>query len=159
MSKPDTGAKVLAQNRKAYHDYEILDTVEAGLSLWGSEVKSMKAGNVSLQGGYAAIHHNEAFLYSVNVAPFEQANRQNHDPLRPRKLLLKKKEIRKLFGEVQTQGVTLVPLKLLERRGLIKLVLGLAKGKKHYDKRHALKQRDENREIDRSVKNYKGRIG
>ncbi len=154
-----SAAKTLAKNRKAYHDYEILETLEAGMVLMGSEVKSIKASNVSLQGGYAAIFDGEVFLHGVNVAPYTQAGNDNHDPLRPRKLLMKKKEINSLLGTVQTQGITLVPLALLERRGLIKVVIGLARGKKHHDKRETIRRRDEERELSRDLKNYRGRIG
>lgn len=151
--------KVLAQNRKAWHDYEILETLEAGMVLVGSEVKSAKGGHVTIQAGYVAIHNGEAMLHGVNIAPFVQAGPHNHDPLRTRKLLLHKKEIDRLAGVVKTKGITLIPLKVVEKRGLLKLDIGLARGKRDYDKRHSIKEKDENRDLQRELKNYKGRIG
>lgn len=151
--------KVIATNRKAWHDYEVLETIEAGMSLVGSEVKSIKAGHITLSSGYAAVIDGEAWLHHVNVAPFAQAGPMNHDPLRPRKLLLKRKEIDKLSGLLKTKGITLVPLKVVEKRGLIKVDIGLVKGKKAHDKRDAIRKKDENRDMDRELKKYKTKVG
>jgi SsrA-binding protein len=149
---PKGEGKVLAQNRKASHDYIILDTVEAGMVLTGTEIKSVRKAKINLKDGYASIRNGEVFLQNVHISPFEQGNIFNHDPLRTRKLLLHKKQIRYLIEETKTTGVTLVPLKVYLRNGVAKVLIGLAKGKKSYDKRDALKQKDMKREIDRALK-------
>lgn len=149
---PKGEGKVLAQNRKASHDYIILDTVEAGMVLTGTEIKSVRKAKINLKDGYASIRNGEVFLQNVHISPFEQGNIFNHDPLRTRKLLLHKKQIRYLIEETKTTGVTLVPLKVYLRNGVAKVLIGLAKGKKSYDKRDALKQKDMKREIDRAMK-------
>lgn len=150
--------KVLAQNRRAWHDYEILETFEAGISLLGSEVKSAKAGHITIQSGYVAIHDGEAFLHAANISPFAQAGPNGHDPLRTRKLLLKRKEIERLHGLLKTKGLTLIPLKAVEKRGYVKIDLGLVRGKKDYDKRHDIKRKDENRDLERDLKGTKLRV-
>ena len=149
---PKGEGKVLAQNRKASHDYIILDTIEAGMVLTGTEIKSVRKAKINLKDGYASIRDGEVFLQNVHISPFEQGNIFNHDPLRTRKLLLHKKQIKYLIEETKTTGVTLVPLRVYLKNGVAKVLIGLAKGKKSYDKRDALKQKDMKREIDRAMK-------
>lgn len=149
---PKGEGKVLAQNRKASHDYIILDTIEAGMVLTGTEIKSVRKAKINLKDGYASIRNGEVFLQNVHISSFEQGNIFNHDPLRTRKLLLHKKQIKYLIEETKTTGVTLVPLKVYLKNGVAKVLIGLAKGKKSYDKRDALKQKDMKREIDRAMK-------
>lgn len=139
---PKGEGKVLAQNRKASHDYIILDTIEAGMVLTGTEIKSVRKAKINLKDGYASIRNGEVFLQNVHISPFEQGNIFNHDPLRTRKLLLHKKQIKYLIEETKTTGVTLVPLKVYLKNGVAKVLIGLAKGKKSYDKRDALKQKE-----------------
>ena len=154
MSDND-GYKVLSDNRKARFLYDILETYEAGLQLMGTEVKSIRAGKVNLQDGYALIRNGEAWLINVHISPYTSSSQYfNHDPRRTRKLLLHRQEIRKLIGKVEQQGLTLVPLKLYLKRGLVKVSIGLAKGKKLHDKREDLKRRQDQREIQRAMKNY-----
>ena len=149
---PEGEGKVLAQNRKDSHNYIILDTIEAGMVLTGTEIKSVRKAKINLKDGYASIRNGEVFLQNVHISPFEQGNIFNHDPLRTRKLLLHKKQIKYLIEETKTTGVTLVPLKVYLKNGVAKVLIGLAKGKKSYDKRDALKQKDMKREIDRAMK-------
>ena len=149
---PKGEGKVLAQNRKASHDYIILDTIEAGMVLTGTEIKSVRKAKINLKDGYVSIRNGEVFLQNVHISPFEQGNIFNHDPLRTRKLLLHKKQIKYLIEETKTTGVTLVPLRVYLKNGVAKVLIGLAKGKKSYDKRDALKQKDMKREIDRAMK-------
>ena len=146
------GIKIVAQNRKARHDYEILDTFEAGIALEGAEVKSLRAGKANLRDSFARIDGGEVWLYNMHISPYEKGNRYNHDPKRTRKLLLHKSEIRRLIGKVQERGFTLVPLKLYFRNGKAKLELALARGKKMHDKRRDIAERDARREIDRILK-------
>jgi SsrA-binding protein len=146
---PKGEGKQVAQNKKAYHDYFIEETFEAGIVLQGTEIKSIRAGKVNLKDSYARIQNGEAWLYSMHVSPYEQGNRYNHDPLRPRKLLLHKREINKLLGETKEVGYALVPVKLYLKNGFCKVLLGLAKGKKNYDKREDLKKKEAKREIER----------
>jgi SsrA-binding protein len=146
---PKGEGKQVAQNKKAYHDYFIEETYETGIVLQGTEIKSIRAGKVNLKDSYARIQNGEAWLYSMHVSPYEQGNRYNHDPLRPRKLLLHKREINKLLGETKEVGYALVPLKLYLKNGFCKVLLGLAKGKKNYDKREDLKKKEAKREIER----------
>ena len=143
--------KVVARNRKARHEYEILETFEAGMALKGPEVKSLRDGRASFQDSYATVERGEVWLYSLHVSPYEQANRFNEDPLRVRKLLLNRHEIRRLVGKVEEKGLTLVPLEIYFLRGRAKVQLALARGKKLHDKREALKQRQLDREARRSV--------
>ncbi len=145
----------LAQNKKAYHDYNILETIEAGIVLTGTEIKSVRASRINLKDGYAQIRNGEAWLMNVHISEYDQGNRFNHDPLRARKLLLHKKEINKLIGETGQQGSTLVPLKVYLKNGFAKVLLGVAKGKHEYDKRETIKRRDQEREIRRTLKNYR----
>jgi SsrA-binding protein len=142
----------LVTNRQALHDYLILETVEAGLSLVGTEVKSIRAGNVNLRDAYARAQDGEIWLWNAHIAPFEQGNRWNHEPRRPRKLLLHTREIGRLAGKAQESGYTLVPLRLYDRRGKLKVELALARGKKQYDKRASIAERESKREIERAIK-------
>ncbi|MCL6633884.1 MAG: SsrA-binding protein SmpB [Alicyclobacillus herbarius] len=148
----DEERRALAQNRKAYHDYFIEETYEAGIVLTGTEIKSIRRGSVSLRDAYARIEGGEVYLHNMHVSPYEQGNRFNHDPLRTRKLLLKRQEINKLIGAVREQGYTLVPTKLYIRNGFCKVELGLAKGKKLHDKREAMRKRDADRAIQRALR-------
>jgi len=144
--------KTLAQNRRASHDYFIEETFEAGMVLQGTEIKSIRAGRVNLKDAHARINHGEVVLINLHIAPYEQGNRHNHDPTRTRKLLLHRKEIDKLIGLTQRQGYTLVPLKIYIKNGFAKVLIGLGKGKKQYDKREDLKQKQMKRDIDRAMK-------
>ncbi|MGC8814166.1 SsrA-binding protein SmpB [Dictyoglomus sp.] len=145
--------KVVAVNRKARHDYSILDTFEAGIVLTGTEVKSLRRGKVSLQDSYADVKNGEVWIYNLHISPYEHGNIYNHDPKRPRKLLLNKDEIAYLVGKVRERGLTLIPLSIyFNERGWAKVELGLAKGKKLYDKRRDIAERDERRELERLYK-------
>lgn len=146
-------SKTVAENRKARHDYEIEDTLEAGLVLVGTEVKSLRMGKASLKDAYARIKNGEVFIYQMHISPYPFAYYDNHDPLRPRKLLLHAREIRKLYGKVNEKGYSLIPLKLYFKDGKAKLTLALARGKKAHDKRDTIRQRDQKRELDRERKN------
>lgn len=146
------GIKIVAQNKKARHDYFIEDTIEAGIVLSGTEVKSIRQGKVNLKDSYATIEGGEVMLNGMHISPYEQGNIFNKDPLRDRKLLLHRKEINRLTGLVQQKGLTLVPLQLYFKRGKVKVELGIAKGKKLYDKRDDIAKRDAKREIDRRIK-------
>src|SRR5690554_8067270 len=126
--------KVIAENRRARHDYFIEDTYEAGIALQGTEVKSLRLGKVNLRDSFARVENNEVFLHGMHVSPYEQGNRFNHDPLRPRKLLLNRSEIRRLIGITREKGMALIPLRLYLRRGLVKVELAVVRGKKLYDK-------------------------
>lgn len=147
----DGGRKVVARNRKARHEYEILETFEAGMALKGPEVKSLRVGKASFQDAYAQVQGGEAWLHSLHISPYEQANRYNVDPLRVRKLLLNRHEIRRLVGKVEEKGLTLVPLEIYFVRGHAKVQLALARGKKLHDKRESLKQKQLDREARRAV--------
>ena len=147
--------KPLAQNKKASHDYHILDTIEAGIVLTGTEIKSIRAARINLKDGFAQIKNSEAWLMNVHISLYDQGNQFNHDPLRNRKLLLHKKQINQLAGEISKKGVTLVPLKVYIKNGFAKVLLGLAQGKHDYDKRESIKKRDQEREIRRTLKNYR----
>ena len=144
--------KVFASNRKAYHDYHVLENVEAGLVLTGTEVKSIRAGKVQLREGYARIDRGEVWLHNTHIATYDQGNRYNHEPTRPRKLLLHRGEIARLASKSREAGLTLVPLRLYDKRGNLKLELGLVKGKRQYDKRQALAERESRRDIERAVR-------
>ncbi|ALS24368.1 MULTISPECIES: SsrA-binding protein SmpB [Paenibacillus] len=152
MSKKSEN-KVLAQNKKASHDYFIEDTYECGLVLTGTEIKSLRQGRANIGDAFATIRNGEAFVHNMHISPFEQGNRHNPgDPTRARKLLLKKAEINKLFGLAKQEGYTLVPLKVYVRNGFAKLLLGLGKGKKQYDKRDTAAKRDAQRDIQRALR-------
>jgi len=149
---PKGAGKVIAQNKKAYHDYFIEDTYEAGIVLQGTEIKSIRSGRLNLKDSYARVEKGEVFLHNMHISPYEQGNRYNHDPLRTRKLLLHKKEIAKLVGITKEQGYSLVPLKIYFKNGYAKVLIGLAKGKKNYDKREDLKQKEAKRDIERAFR-------
>ncbi|NVZ00776.1 SsrA-binding protein SmpB [Pediococcus pentosaceus] len=151
--KPKSNDKALAQNKKARHDYSILSTMEAGMVLTGTEIKSIRDRRVTLRDGYVQIRHGEAILMNVQINEYLQGNQFNHDPFRNRKLLLHKKEILKLQEETKNKGITIVPLKMYLKNGFAKVLFGVAKGKHEYDKRESLKKRDQQREIDRALKN------
>lgn len=144
--------KILATNRKAYHDYQIEETYETGVALTGTEIKSVRAGSVNLRDSYAQVRNGELWLMNVHIAPYEPASRQNVDPYRDRKLLMHRKEILRLFGRVMEKGLTLVPLKMYLKKNRAKLEIGLARGKRQYDKREAIGKRDAAREMDRAIK-------
>ena len=144
--------KVVAQNKKARHDYTIVDTIEAGLVLTGTEIKSVRAARINLKDGYAQIKKGEAWLVNVHIAPYEEGNIWNQDPTRTRKLLLHKKQIAQLEGEVKGTGMTLVPLKVYIKDGFAKVLIGLAKGKHDYDKRESIKRREQDRDLKRTMK-------
>ena len=146
------GIKVIATNRKARHEYFLLDTYEAGLVLKGSEIKSIRAGQVSLAQAYISLDNNEAWLINSHIAPYNEASHNNHDPLRKRKLLLHRSEIRKLSDKVIQKGATVIPLRLYLKDGKAKIEIALAKGKKQYDKRAEIAKRDAIREMDRRYK-------
>lgn len=147
-----SGEKTVITNRRARHDYFIEDTFEAGIVLKGTEVKSLRAGRGNLQDAYATIEQGEVFVNNMHISPYEQGNRYNHDPVRPRKLLLHKHEIRRLIGKVKERGYTLVPLRVYFNHGLAKVELALAKGKRLYDKRQDIAKRDAAREVERAVR-------
>lgn len=145
--------KMIANNKKARHDYFIEETYEAGIVLTGTEIKSARLGKVSIKESYARIEKEEMMIYGMNISPYEQGNRFNVDPLRPRKLLLHKREIRKLIGATKLKGLTLVPLTMyINEAGLAKLEIALARGKKNYDKRDAIAKHDASRNMERAMK-------
>ena len=144
--------KTVAVNRRARHEYAVDETLEAGLVLSGTEIKSIRAGRVSLAEAYARIEHGEAWLIGAHIAPYEQGNRNNHEPTRTRKLLMHRDQIAELVGRTQAKGYTLVPLKLYIRNGMAKLEVGVARGKKAYDKRRTIAERDMRRELERATK-------
>ena len=149
----DTGEKVVATNRKAFHDYHIEDKLEAGIMLRGTEVKSLRAGLVNLRDSYASVNHGEVFLHNCHINPYSHGNIMNHEPLRTRKLLLHQKEITQLIGKTQQKGLTLIPLRIyFTPRGHAKVELALAKGKKQYDRRETIKEREAGREVERAMK-------
>lgn len=147
-----TGVKLIANNKKAYHDYFILDTYEAGISLAGTEVKSMRMGKCSIKESFIRIENGEVFVYGMHISPYEKGNIFNKDPLRVRKLLLHRQEINKLLGKMKEKGMTLVPLKVYLKGSLVKVEIGLAKGKKLYDKRADIAKKDQAREAQRDFK-------
>ena len=142
---------VAATNRKARFDYSILESLETGIELKGTEVKSLRTGQASLNDSFARVENGEIFVYNMHIAPYAFGNYANPDPLRPRKLLLHKNQIRRLIGEIATKKLTLIPLKLYFKNGLVKVELSLAKGKKMYDKREAIKKRDSDKELRRAL--------
>ncbi len=147
----EEGRKVVATNRKARHEYEILESFEVGLVLKGPEVKSLREGKVGFQDAFARLEGGEVWLHSLHISPYEQANRFNEDPLRVRKLLLNRHEIRRLVGKVEEKGLTLIPLEVYFRGGRAKVTLGLARGRKLYDKREKLKRRTQDDEARRAM--------
>ena len=145
-------AKIIAKNRKARHDYEILDTYEAGIALQGTEVKALREGRANLKDSYARVENSEVFLYNAHISEYTQGNRFNHEPERRRKLLLHKYEINRLRGRVEERGLTLIPLVLYFKKGKAKVEIGIARGKKHFDKRRDIAERDARREMERAFK-------
>ncbi|SFM21513.1 SsrA-binding protein [Gracilibacillus orientalis] len=144
--------RVIAQNKKANHDYFIEETFEAGLVLQGTEIKSIRAGRVNLKDSFATIRQGEAYVNNMHISAYEQGNRYNHEPTRPRKLLLHRKQIDRLIGESQRTGYSIIPLKVYIKNGFAKVLIGLGKGKKKYDKREDLKQKQAKRDMDRAIK-------
>lgn len=151
-SNRQEGVKVVARNRRASHDYHLLEHFEAGLALTGTEIKSVRASKVSLQRAYVAPRGDELWLMEANIAPYEHGNRENHDPVRPRKLLLHRREINKILDALQTKGMTMVPTKMYLRDGWAKVDVALAKGKKLYDKRADIARRDSERQVERALR-------
>lgn len=153
----DAGRKLIATNRRARFDYEFLDTFEAGMVLLGPEVKSLRAGRANLTDAYATVRNGELWLLNAHISPYEQANRENAEPRRERKLLMRRAEIARLSGKVHEKGLTLVPVALYWKGGRAKCELALARGKRRHDKRQAIRQREEKREVDRALKGARGR--
>jgi SsrA-binding protein len=154
MTTP-SARKMIAENRKARHDFHILERLEAGIALTGTEVKSLRDGGGNIRESYAQLRDGELFLVGANIAPYRQGNLQNHEPIRDRKLLLHRREIEQLGAKVSQRGMTLVPLALYLTGGRVKLELGLAKGKEGVDKRHAIADRDAKRQMERAVKEHR----
>lgn len=152
MMPKQVGVKIAAENRKARHDYHIHETYEAGIVLTGTEVKSLRGGKANLKDSYGKVENAEVFLHNMHISPYEQGNRFNHEPLRKRKLLMHRYEINKLIGKVKEKGYALVPLKIYFTHGLAKVELALATGKKLYDKRDDMAERDAKREMDRAFR-------
>lgn len=148
----EEGRRVVARNKKARHDFEVLETREAGLVLKGTEVKSLREGKLAFQDSFARVDGGEVWLFNLHISPYEPANRWNHEETRPRKLLLHRDEIRRLIGKVEEKGLTLVPLDLYFRRGKAKITLGLCRGKKHRDRREELKKRAMARDAERALR-------
>lgn len=148
----ESGSRLIANNKKAYHDYFIEDTYEAGIELAGTEVKSMRMGKCSIKESFVQIEHGEVFVYGMHISPYEKGNIFNKDPLRTRKLLLHQYEIRKIAAKIAEKGFTLVPLKVYFKGSLVKVEIGIAKGKKLYDKRQTIAKNDQRREAEREFK-------
>lgn len=146
------GRKIVTTNRKARHDYEILDTFEAGIALMGSEIKSIRAGSVNLRESYVQARDGELWLVNAHIASYEQAGIYGHEPLRPRKLLLHRREIDRLLSRVQEKGLTIIPLMMYLTKGIAKVEIAVARGKKQYDKRESLRERDTQRQIERTLR-------
>jgi SsrA-binding protein len=146
------GEKTIANNRAAFHEYFILDKIEAGIELLGTEVKSLREGKVNIKDGFIRIENRQAFLENVHIQPWEAGNRQNHEPTRSRRLLMHRSEIVALYSKVREQGLTLVPLRLYFRNGRAKVEVALVKGKKSWDKRHSIAERDAKREMQRAIR-------
>jgi len=151
-TKPDAGEKVIATNRKAFHDYFVLQKFEAGIALTGTEVKSLREGRVNLKDSYIAIDGGEAFLVGAHISPYSHGNRENHDPERKRKLLLHRREIDRLFGQIVEKGLTIVPLRLYFKSGRVKAEIAVVRGKKLFDKRESEKRRELDREAEAAMK-------
>ncbi len=156
MSKVEStaGIKKIATNKKAYHDYHIIESVEAGMVLTGTEIKSIRLGRVNLRDAYVQIRNGEAWLVNMHIAPYSHGNRENHEPRRERKLLLHRREINRLLGKVNERGYTIVPLRLYLRNNRAKVEIALVRGKRLYDKRRAIAKRDAERELRRSLKHH-----
>lgn len=154
MAKEKSGRKVVVSNRRARHDYEILDTFECGIALLGSEVKSLRAGQVQLKDAYGEVRDRELWLYNAHIAPYDFARGGGHEPDRPRKLLMHRRQIDSVAGRVAQDGLTLVPLSIYFSHGLAKVELALAKGIRGFDKRQKIKEREQKREMDRARRSY-----
>ena len=152
MAEKGQGVKQMAQNRKAYHDYFILEKYEAGIELFGTEVKSIRQGTVNLKDSFCAVKDGELFVHGMHISPYEKGNIFNKDPLRPRKLLMHKKEIQKMVGKIAQKGYTIVPVEVYFKGSLVKVQVALAKGKKLYDKRQDIAKKDQRREAERDFK-------
>ncbi|GAA0462771.1 SsrA-binding protein SmpB [Alkalibacillus silvisoli] len=152
MAKKDPGA--IATNRKARHDFHIEETFEAGMVLKGTEIKSIRAGRVNLKDSFARVHKGEVYVHNLHISEYTQGNQFNHEPTRARKLLLHRKEINQLIGQTQQKGYSLVPLKMYIKNGVAKLLIGVGRGKKKYDKREDLKQKAMKRDVERALKDY-----
>lgn len=152
MARKQKGIRVVSRNRKAFHDYFIEDTLEAGLVLKGSEIKSIRAGRISLRDAYVTIRDGEAWLVGSHIAGYDQASYENHNPKRDRKLLMHRREIDRWLGRAERKGYTIVPLKLYLKNEIAKVEIGLAKGKRAYDKREAIRERDSKRAIERAIR-------
>ena len=152
MAKKDAGEKIIAQNKTARLNYFIGDTYEAGIVLVGTEVKSIRDGRVNLKDSYAVVKEGEVWLHEMHVSPYSHGNRYNHEPLRTRKLLLHNREIKKLYGKSREKGLTLVPLKVYFKNGKVKVEIGVGSGKKLYDKREDMKQKDDRRDMQRAMR-------
>jgi len=154
-SERELAQENIAENRKAFHDYHVLDTWEAGMVLLGTEVKSIREGRVNLRDSFARVEKGEVWLYNVNISSYSHRGYADHEPLRQRKLLMHRDEIRKLIGKTTEKGMTLVPLRMYFRKGRVKVAIGLAKGKKDYDKRETIKRRETERETRAAVKSHR----
>ena len=151
----ETGRKLVARNRKARHEYEILDTHEAGIVLKGPEVKSLRAGQLAFRDAFARVEGGEIWLYNLHISPYEQANRANEEPDRVRKLLMHREEIRRLLSKTEEKGLTLIPLEIYFRKGNVKVLLGVARGRRLYDKREKLKKQTQDREAKRAMSKHR----
>ena len=154
MSQQKESSRTITTNRKAYHDYHIIETFETGIVLTGTEIKSIRGHHVNLKDSYALIENGELWLYKMHISPYSHGNRFNHEPLRHRKLLIHKYEFQRLIGKTKEKGLTLIPLKLYWKRNWVKVELALAKGKKLYDKREAIAEKDVKRQIERAMRHY-----
>jgi len=152
MSPKASGVKVVAQNKKAYHEYYILEKYEAGIELFGTEVKSIRQGNINLKEAYCTVKDGELFARGMHISPYEKGNIFNRDPMRPKRLLMHKREIMRLFGRIRQDGLALIPLSVYFKNSRVKLELGLARGKKLHDKRDAAAEKTTTREMDRQIK-------
>jgi len=147
-----TGIKLITRNKKAYHEYNILEKYEAGVELFGTEVKSIRQGNINLKDSFCVIKNNELFAHGMHISPYEKGNIFNRDPMRPKKLLMHKSEIKRLYSRIKQEGLTLIPLSAYFKSSRVKLEIGLARGKKLHDKRDTAAQRSSEREIQRNIK-------
>lgn len=152
MSPKAAGVKQIAQNRKAFHDYFIEEKFEAGIALSGTEVKSIRLGNINLKDSFCTVKDGEIFVHGMHISPYEKGNIFNRDPMRPRRLLMHRREINRLYGKIKQDGLTIIPLSVYLKNSLVKLEIGLARGKKLYDKRQSAANRDAAREMDRTLK-------
>ncbi len=152
MAKEDTGQKLIASNKTARRDYEITDTYEAGMVLTGTEVKALRAGKANLKDSYAVVSDDEVYLRELHIGHYDHGNRYNHEPLRSRKLLLHKREIKRLYGKSREKGLSLIPLKIYFKNSMVKVEIGIGKGKKLHDRRQEIKKREERLDISRNFK-------